>query len=307
MLKYCENMTRYERFQTRTVNIGGLPLGSNHPIRVQSMTTTNTLDIKATVEQSMKIIDAGSDYITINNYAVTKPLLARKNLENEFKDLTEKAIDLAKEAILSKGSNTKIAASFPPLETSYRPDLVPSKKILQNYYAEFAETLTGKVDFIICETMTTAEEGRIALEMAKRTNLPVWLGWTLMGNRLNKLPSGENLLDATKYCLDLSPDAVLLNCCGINLITEGLKELQKLQLEIPVGGFANNERINKFSDTDSIVTNAEEIHYMNSSEVNELEYLEEVKKWIEQGATIVAGCCRTRPSHIKVIKDAING
>ena len=259
------------------------------------------------IEVHKDYIDAGSDYITINNYAVTKPLLARKNLENEFKDLTEKAIDLAKEAILSKGSNTKIAASFPPLETSYRPDLVPSKKILQNYYAEFAETLTGKVDFIICETMTTAEEGRIALQMAKKTNLPVWLGWTLIGNRLNKLPSGENLLDATKYCLDLSPDAVLLNCCGINLITEGLKELQKLQLEIPVGGFANNERINTFSDTDSIVTNAEEIHYMNSSEVNELEYLEEVKKWIEQGATIVAGCCRTRPSHIKVIKDAING
>ena len=258
------------------------------------------------IEIHKDYIDAGSDYITINNYAVTKPLLARKNLENEFKDLTEKAIDLAKEAILSKGSNTKIAASFPPLETSYRPDLVPSKKILQNYYAEFAETLTGKVDFIICETMSTAEEGRIALEMAKRTNLSVWLGWTLIGNRLNKLPSGENLLDATKYCLDLSPDAVLLNCCGINLITEGLKELQKLQLEIPVGGFANNERISKFSDTDSIVTNAEEIHYMNSSEVNELEYLEEVKKWIEQGATIVAGCCRTRPSHIKVIKDAIN-
>ena len=84
------------------------------------------------IEIHKDYIDAGSDYITINNYAVTKPLLARNNLENEFKDLTEKAIDLAKEAILSKGSNTKIAASFPPLETSYRPDLVPSKKNLQN-------------------------------------------------------------------------------------------------------------------------------------------------------------------------------
>ena len=70
------------------------------------------------IEIHKDYIDAGSDYITINNYAVTKPLLARKNLENEFKDLTEKAIDLAKEAISSKGSNTKIAASFPPLETS---------------------------------------------------------------------------------------------------------------------------------------------------------------------------------------------
>ena len=86
------------------------------------------------IEVHKDYIDAGSDYITINNYAVTKPLLARKNLENEFKDLTGKAIDLAKEAILSKGSNTKIAASFPPLETSYRPDLVPSKKILQSEF-----------------------------------------------------------------------------------------------------------------------------------------------------------------------------
>ena len=81
--------------------------------------------------------------------------------------------------------------------------------------------------------MSTAEEGRIALEMAKRTNLPVWLGWTLIGNRLNKLPSGENLLDATKYCLDLSPDAVLLNCCGINLITEGLKAVSYTHLTLP--------------------------------------------------------------------------
>ena len=80
MLKYCENMTRYERFQTRTVNIGGLPLGSNHPIRVQSMTTTNTLDIKATVEQSMKIIDAGSDYVRI-----TAPSIKEAKALNEIR------------------------------------------------------------------------------------------------------------------------------------------------------------------------------------------------------------------------------
>tara|TARA_B100001250_G_scaffold409778_1_gene434813 strand:+ start:1626 stop:2531 length:906 start_codon:yes stop_codon:yes gene_type:complete len=250
-------------------------------------------------------IEAGSDYITINNYAVTKPLLSRKNLEQNFKDLTETAVNLAREAVSAKKSHTKIAASFPPLETSYRPDLVPSKKDLINYYAEFAEILSGNVDFIICETMTTKEEGRIALEMAKKTKLPVWLGWTLMGNRFNKLPSGENLIDATKYCLDLDPDAILLNCCGINLITEGLKELNQIQQSIPIGGFANNEKIIKFSNTNSVIKNAEEIHYQNSQKVDEIEYSEEVLKWIDLGATIVAGCCRTRPSHIKTIKDRI--
>ena len=41
------------------------------------------------IEVHKDYIDAGSDYITINNYAVTKPLLSRRNLENEFKDLTK--------------------------------------------------------------------------------------------------------------------------------------------------------------------------------------------------------------------------
>ena len=46
MFKYCENLTEYKRYKTRTVSIGDIPLGSKHPIRIQSMTTTNTLDIE---------------------------------------------------------------------------------------------------------------------------------------------------------------------------------------------------------------------------------------------------------------------
>ena len=50
MNKYCSNQNKYQRFKSREVFIGDLPLGYGHPIRVQSMTTTNTLDIDATVE-----------------------------------------------------------------------------------------------------------------------------------------------------------------------------------------------------------------------------------------------------------------
>jgi (E)-4-hydroxy-3-methylbut-2-enyl-diphosphate synthase len=63
--KYCNSLTSYSRYKTREVNIGGVALGGSNPIRVQSMTTTDTMDTIATVEQSIRIIEAGSDYIRI--------------------------------------------------------------------------------------------------------------------------------------------------------------------------------------------------------------------------------------------------
>ena len=46
-------------------HIGDVPLGGNNPIRIQSMTTTDTMDTKGTVAQSIRIIEAGSDYVRI--------------------------------------------------------------------------------------------------------------------------------------------------------------------------------------------------------------------------------------------------
>jgi len=53
------------RFKTRVVNVGDLPLGGDYPVRVQSMTNTNTLDTAATVEQSIRMIEAGCEYVRI--------------------------------------------------------------------------------------------------------------------------------------------------------------------------------------------------------------------------------------------------
>ena len=64
-IKYCESLTRYQRLKTRVVHIGDVPIGGEHPIRVQSMTTTDTMDTKATVEQSIRMIEAGSEYVRI--------------------------------------------------------------------------------------------------------------------------------------------------------------------------------------------------------------------------------------------------
>ena len=65
MQLYCESLTHYKRLKTREVKIGDLLLGNYHPIRVQTMTTTDTMDTIATVEQSIRCIEAGSELIRI--------------------------------------------------------------------------------------------------------------------------------------------------------------------------------------------------------------------------------------------------
>ncbi|MDH7463345.1 (E)-4-hydroxy-3-methylbut-2-enyl-diphosphate synthase [Chitinophagaceae bacterium 26-R-25] len=65
MQLYSESLTSYKRLATREVKIGDLLLGNFHPIRVQTMTTTDTMDTMATVEQSIRCIEAGAEMVRI--------------------------------------------------------------------------------------------------------------------------------------------------------------------------------------------------------------------------------------------------
>jgi len=65
MQLYCESLTEYKRLKTREVKIGNLLLGNGHPIRVQTMTTTDTMDTLATVEQTIRCIEAGAEMVRI--------------------------------------------------------------------------------------------------------------------------------------------------------------------------------------------------------------------------------------------------
>jgi (E)-4-hydroxy-3-methylbut-2-enyl-diphosphate synthase len=62
---YCQSLTNYQRLKTREVSVGDLLLGNGHPIRVQTMTTTDTLDTLATVNQSIRCIEAGAELVRI--------------------------------------------------------------------------------------------------------------------------------------------------------------------------------------------------------------------------------------------------
>ncbi len=72
------------RRNTRVVNIGGVPLGGENPIRIQSMTTTDTMDTSATVKQSIRMIDAGCEYVRIT----TPSLREAENLTDIKEELS---------------------------------------------------------------------------------------------------------------------------------------------------------------------------------------------------------------------------
>lgn len=93
---YCKSLTEYKRYPTREVFIGDMPLGAANPIRVQSMTTTDTMDTIATVEQTIRMVDSGCEYVRI-----TAPSI------NEAKNLR-----LIKEELKKRGCEVPLIADI---------------------------------------------------------------------------------------------------------------------------------------------------------------------------------------------------
>lgn len=62
---YCVRLTDFQRFKTREVMVGNVGIGGDNPIRIQSMTTTDTMDTEATVAQAIRMIDAGCELVRI--------------------------------------------------------------------------------------------------------------------------------------------------------------------------------------------------------------------------------------------------
>ena len=250
-------------------------------------------------------IKAGSEFITINNYTVTRPILSRKNMENELENLTMESIKLARQAVeKSNKEEIKIVGALPPLETSYRADLIPDEDEMNKQYSELVDILKNEVDIIICETMASTLEAKCALRAALKANIPVWVSWTLHGDKEDTLPSGESINQAFEGVKGLDADAYLITCCVANLIRPSLKNLKELT-DSPIGAYANAENINK-EKIKSKAETAEERHWESTIKIDEKSYLNEAKQWIEEGASIVAGCCRTRPSYIKELRAYLN-
>jgi (E)-4-hydroxy-3-methylbut-2-enyl-diphosphate synthase len=85
-INYCNSFTQFSRRITREVKIGDIPLGGNNPIRVQSMTTVDTMDTEGSIAQVIRMVDAGCEYVRITAPSIKEA----QNLENIKKGLLVK-------------------------------------------------------------------------------------------------------------------------------------------------------------------------------------------------------------------------
>jgi S-methylmethionine-dependent homocysteine/selenocysteine methylase len=249
-------------------------------------------------------IEAGADVLTINNYAVTPPLLAREGMEHRVEELTELAVDLAEQACSKSGRRPQIAGSLPPLETSYRSDLVKGRDEVLDGYRRIASVLASRVDLLLCETLASSQEAEWACQAAAEAGIEFWVSWTLHGNRLNTLPSGESLTEAFAAVSDLKPAAYLVNCCGANFVGAGVEVLAGLT-DDPVGGYANAENVVPGDQGGDVELDPESAQQSGATPLDPEGYASEVQRWLDAGASIVGGCCRTRPEHIRRLREML--
>jgi S-methylmethionine-dependent homocysteine/selenocysteine methylase len=254
---------------------------------------------EAVVQVHRDYIEAGADVITANNYAVTPPLLARAGLEDRLEELTAWAVELAQRARDAAGRGVHIAGSVPPLDTSYRADLVGEDAVILAAYRRIVSALGSGVDVLLCETLSSAREAVAAATAARETDREVWVSFTLQGSWPDHLPSGESVAEAYGAVSEVGADAYLVNCCGANFVTRALGTLTGLTRG-PVGGYANSADVVPGSGRGASA-------HIEYQPLDVDQYAAAASEWIALGATILGGCCFTGPAHIARLRALIDG
>lgn len=122
MQTYCPSLTKYQRWQTREVMVGNVGVGGENPIRIQSMTTTNTLDTIGTIDQSIRMINAGCEIVR-----VTAPSV--KEAEN---------LQAIRDGLREKGYHTPLVADihFTPNAAEVAARIVEKVRVNPGNYAD---------------------------------------------------------------------------------------------------------------------------------------------------------------------------
>ncbi|MAJ18977.1 MAG: 4-hydroxy-3-methylbut-2-en-1-yl diphosphate synthase [Euryarchaeota archaeon] len=104
---YCNTIEQTKRLKTREVMVGKVGVGGSNPIRVQSMTTTDTMDTRMTIDQSMRMVDAGCEIVRITAPSIKEA----KNLETIKDGLMKNGYDVPLVADIHFTPNAAIMAA----------------------------------------------------------------------------------------------------------------------------------------------------------------------------------------------------
>lgn len=245
------------------------------------------------VEEVHRIyFDAGATVATTNTYAVHRSRLERVGLQDQVLSLLDVALTQATAARQAHGSG-RIAGALGPLFASYRPDLQPDPHEAEERFGELIEAMEPRVDLFLIETVSSLLEAEGILRATSKAKKPAWLAMTVDDEDGTRLRSGEPLADIAPLLERFQPEVLLLNCSRPEVFLPGMEILARFGR--PFGGYANGfTRISEGFLQDAPTVDALEQRVDLGPEA----YADHVMQWVEQGATIVGGCCEVGPDHI---------
>ena len=253
---------------------------------------------KLLLDTHIDFVKAGAEVIVTTSFTTRKIRLRDNNVEDKFEYLNKKAGEIAK-MVKDLYPKILVAGSLPPQFLTYEADTRTDKEIKNDFHSQ-AKILNDYSDFFYLDVLSSVREFKLAVEAIAEFNKPYLLGAHISEG--TSLPSGESITDIYKSIPKERLLGIILSCVSPENYVKNLKEIKNLG--IPFGfklnGFVTTKPKPNYTGA-----------YQKSKTGNPNEFLGQrkdltpdkmayfAKKFKSDGATILGGCCETRPDHIK--------
>ena len=252
------------------------------------------------LDTHLDFIKSGAEVIVTATFTTRRLRLRDNNVEDKFEYLNIKAGEIAKKA-KELNPHVLIAGGLPPQYLTYEVDTRTDNEIKTNFY-EQAKLLNPFVDFFYFDVLSSVREFKLGIEAIKEFNKPYLIGAHISEGV--KLPSGERISEIIEKITHKNLLGLILSCISPENYEENLDEMKKLGVPF---GF----KLNGFVTTKPKLGYTKSFNKSKSRNPNEFlgqrkdlnpkKMAQLARKFKNAGATILGGCCETRPSHINEI------
>ena len=249
------------------------------------------------LDTHLDFIKSGAEVIVTATFTTRRLRLRDNNVEDKFEYLNTKAGEIAKKA-KDLNPHILVAGGLPPQYLTYESDTRSDGEIKENFH-EQAKLLSPFVDFFYFDVLSSVREIQLAIEAIITFNKPYLIGAHISEGV--KLPSGEKISDIIYKIKHKNLLGLMLSCVSPENYAKNLDEIKNLG--VPFGfklnGFVTTKPKAGYTSTFNKSTTGNPNEFLGQREDLTPEKMSEfVKTFKEAGATILGGCCETRPTHI---------
>ena len=250
------------------------------------------------LDTHLDFINSGAEIIVTTTFTTRRIRLRDNGIEDKFEYLNTKAGEIAKKA-KDLNPHVLVAGGLPPQYLTYEVDTRSDEEIKENFYDQ-AKLLDPFIDFFYFDVLSSVREFSLAIKAIEIFKKPYLIGAHISEGV--KLPSGENISEIITKIDHKKLLGVMLSCVSPENYEKNLDEIKSLGVPFgfklngfittkPAAGYTNTFNKSKTGNPNEFLGHREDL-------IPEKMALF-VKKFKEAGATILGGCCETRPAHIK--------